>query len=179
MKVMQIKQTAGTGFFPAWLPSRRVINGLGFAGCALGLGYAYVMQFYMGLEPCDLCIFQRIATFAVGAVFLLAALHNPRGWGSKVYAVLIALVAGVGIALAGRHIWLQNLPPDQVPECGPNLDYMLEVFTLGETVRKVLAGSGDCAEVQGVFLGLSIPGWTLLMFVALGLVGLVRNWMRA
>jgi disulfide bond formation protein DsbB len=160
------------------LPSRRLMNLLGFAVCALSLGVAYVLQFIMELEPCNLCIFQRLAMAPLGIAFLLAALHDPGGRGSRIYGSLIGLIAGIGAAIAARHVWIQNLPEDQVPACGPSLDYMLEVFTLGETIRKVLTGSGDCAEVQWTFLGLSIPGWTLVAFLFLGIVGFVRNWMR-
>lgn len=176
---MEAKQSMVNAFMPSWLPSRRLVNALGFACCGLSLGFAYILQFHMGLTPCNLCIFQRLAMFALGIVFVLATLHNPHRWGARVYGILIALTAGVGIAIAGRHVWLQNLPADRIPECGPDLDYMLEVFSLGETIRRVLTGSGDCAETQWIFLGLTIPGWTLVLFVVLGLMGVARNWMRA
>ena len=158
--------------------SRRAVNLLGFAACALLAAFAYYLQFYEGLEPCPLCIFQRVAMIALGGVFLVAALHNPSGAGGRVYGVLIALVAAIGAGVAGRHVWLQSLPPDQVPACGAGLDYMLETFPLTEAIRMVLRGTGDCAESVWSFLGLSIPAWTLIWFVAMGLVGLVRNWMR-
>jgi len=161
-----------------WPPSRRLVNFAGFGACALALGYAYFMQYYMGLEPCNLCIFQRLAIVKLGIVFLLAALHNPGGWGRWVYSGLLGLIALGGAALAGRQLWLQNLPADQVPACGPGLDYMLEVFSITETIGMVLQGSGDCAEVQWVFLGLSIPGWTLVLFVIFGTAGVVRNALR-
>ena len=159
----------------AVFPSRRLVNFCGFLVCAALLGFGYYLQYYQGLEPCPLCIFQRVAFFALGVVFLLAALHNPRGWGRRVYAVLLLLAAGVGAVIAGRQVWLQSLPPDQVPECGPGLNYMLEMFPLAEVITTVLRGSGDCAEVDWTFLGLSIAGWALILFVALGVVGLIRN----
>jgi disulfide bond formation protein DsbB len=161
------------------MPSRRLINLLGFSACALLLGYAYFLQFYQGLEPCPLCIFQRLAMAALGFIFLVAAVHNPkRSAGARTYGILIALVAALGAGIAGRHVWLQNLPPEQVPACGPGLDYLLETFPLSETIALVLRGSGDCAEVDWTFLGLSIPAWTLLLFIGLGAMGAVRNWMR-
>jgi len=161
------------------MPSRRLLNILGFGACALLLGYAYFLQFYQGLEPCPLCIFQRLAMAALGFIFLVAAVHNPkRSAGARTYGILIALVAALGAGIAGRHVWLQNLPPEQVPACGPGLDYLLETFPLSETIALVLRGSGDCAEVDWTFLGLSIPAWTLLLFVGLGAMGAVRNWMR-
>jgi disulfide bond formation protein DsbB len=163
----------------AWLPSRRLSNFLGFTACVFGMLFAVlVLQGYLELEPCPLCIFQRVAMIGMAAVFLVAALHNPRGWGARVYGTLILLVAGGGAAIAARQVWLQHLPADQVPACGPELEYMLEAFPLFETIRIVLAGTGDCAEVQWTFLTLSIPEWTLILFITLGVGGAVRNWMR-
>lgn len=156
--------------------SRRWINGLGFLACAALLGYGYYLQYVQGLEPCPLCMFQRVALMVLGGVFLLAFLHGPRGWGGKVYALLLLLAAGSGAALATRHVYLQNLPPDQVPECGPDLEFLMDVFPLKDVVLTVLQGSGSCAEISWQFLGLTIPAWTLVMFIGLGLVGVVRNW---
>ena len=164
--------TAG-GF--GWL-SRRSLNALCLLTCACGLGYAYYAQFVQGLEPCPLCIFQRLALAAVGLVFLAATIHNPRGWGAKVYGVLIDLTATVGAVIAARHVWLQHLPPEEAPRCGPSLEYMLQTFPLGETLREVLTGSGECAKVDWSLLGLSMPTWNLLLFLSLGMVGLLANW---
>lgn len=156
--------------------SRRLINTTGFIACVLLVAYAYYLQFYEGLEPCPLCIFQRVAMAALGLVFLVAAVHDPRRTGARVYAVLLGLTAAIGAAVAARHVWLQNLPADQVPACGPGLDYMLDAFPLTETIRMVLRGSGDCAIIDWTFLGLSIPAWTLASFAVLGLMGVVGNW---
>ena len=159
--------------------SRRAVNIFGFLACAGLLGYGYYLQYVDGLEPCPLCMFQRVALYALGGVFLLAALQNARGWGGKVWSVLLLLVAGSGAALAARHVYLQNLPPDQVPSCGQDLQTMMEIFPLTDVIMTVLRGSGDCAEVSWQFLGFSIPAWTLVMFIGLGLLGVVRNWARA
>ena len=159
--------------------SRRLINGAGFVACLLLLVYAYYLQYYQGLEPCPLCIFQRVAMAALGVVFLMAAVHNPVRLGARIYGILLGLVALIGAAIAGRHVWIQNLPPDQVPACGPSLEYMMDAFPLTEAVRLVLRGSGDCAVIDWTFLGLSMPAWTLVTFVVLGLMGVVGNWMRS
>lgn len=157
---------------------RRFFNLLAGTGCALLLGIAYYLQYVEGMEPCPLCIFQRVVFMALAVVFLLAALHHPRSVGSRVYGGTMLLIAGIGIAIAGRHLWLQSLPPDQVPLCGPGLSYMLDVFPLHEVVRNVLTGSGECAEVD-LILGVSIPVWSLTGFAILGLFGLLLNWRRA
>ena len=165
---------AGRG---AWR-SRRPVNGLGALLCVAGLLFAYYAQFYLGLAPCPLCILQRLALLAVGLTFLAAALHHPQHWGARAYGVLIGLLAATGAGIAARHTWLQHLPPEQTPRCGPGLDYMLETLPLNETLREVLTGSGECAEVDWTLLGLSLPEWTLVLFVGLGVAGVMNNWRR-
>lgn len=141
---------------------------LGFLACAGLLAYAFYVQLLDGLEPCPLCIFQRVAFAALGLVFLVGGWLAPQGpGGRRAYGVLSVLAAGVGIAIAGRHVWLQSLPPDQVPTCGPGLDYMLDAMPISSVIRKVLTGSGECANVDWTFLGLSMPAWTLACFVVL------------
>jgi disulfide bond formation protein DsbB len=164
---------------PRWLPSQRLVNFLGFAACASMLGFGYFLQHIMRLEPCPMCILQRIAIVAVGCVFLVAALHNPRVWGARIYGVMVAITVATGAALSMRHIWLQYfLPEGQEPACGMALDYMLEELPPTEVLTNILAGTGDCTEVVWTFLGLSIPAWTLVCFVVLGIVGVTRNFMR-
>jgi len=161
------------------LPKTRTLFLLGFLACIGMMGTALLyFQTYLQLEPCPLCIFQRVVVMAIAAVLLVAAIHNPAGWGVRAYGALVTLVAAVGAGIAGRHVWLQGLPPDQVPECGPGLEYILDVFPVGEALRMVLHGSGECAEVLWRFLGLSIPGWTLVAFsgfILYGLLILVRG----
>ena len=159
------------------LPARRLNLG-GFVLCASLLGYAYYLQLGAGLDPCPLCIFQRIGMIALGTVFLVAAVHNPQRLGQRIYGTLIALTALAGASVAGRHVWLQHLPPERVPACGPDLEYMLEMLPLAEVVKRVFTASGECAEVLWTFLGLSMPTWVLTWFVVLGVAGLIGNWTR-
>ncbi|MBW3549642.1 MAG: disulfide bond formation protein B [Proteobacteria bacterium] len=141
---------------------------LGFLACAGLLAYAVYSQLHGGLEPCPLCIFQRVAFAVLGVVFLLGAIHSPRtGGGRRVYGVLALLASLVGVAIAGNHVRLQHLPPDQVPMCGPGLEYMLEAMPITGVIRRVMTGSGECANVDWTFLGLSMPTWSLLWFLAL------------
>ena len=158
--------------------SRRAWNLLAAAVCAGLLGYAYYAQYVQGYEPCPLCIFQRVAVFALGIVFLGAALHNPRGGGARVYAVLIGLVALAGAGVAGRHVYIQSLPPGQVPECGATLEFMLEIFPVWDVITRVLTASGECGTIDWSFLGLSMPWWVLICVVLLGTVGVIANLRR-
>jgi disulfide bond formation protein DsbB len=157
------------------LMNPRVGNLLGFAACAGMMAFALFAQYVLGLEPCPLCIFQRVAVIGLGLWFLLAALHPAGVIGRWVYAVLLALTALLGAGVAGRHLWLQSLPADKVPACGPGLDFMLETFPFTEVLTIVLSGSGECAEVSWRLLGLSMPAWTLIGIAGLGVFGLWVN----
>ena len=157
---------------------RRWLNLAGLATVAGLMGYALYAEHVLGYEPCPLCMFQRVAMIALGGVFAIAALHAPPGALARVYAALGVVVAGGGAGIAGRHVYVQNLPPELVPECTPGLDYLVDVFPWTEVVRKVLTGSGECAEIDWVFLGLSMPAWVLIWFVLLGGLAVVANWSR-
>ncbi len=142
--------------------------------CAALLGFGLYLQFHRGLAPCPLCIFQRLAYMGVGVVALLGLLQGPRsrGWVWS-YGGALALLALVGAGVAGRQVWLQHLPPDQVPSCGPGLNYMLSTFPLSQTLRMVFTGSGECAEVHWTFLTLSIAEWSLIWFLLIIAAALV------
>jgi protein dithiol:quinone oxidoreductase len=159
---------------PAYL-TPRTANLAGFLLCCGLMGYALYAQHVLGLEPCPLCIFQRVAVIALGAVFLLAALHNPGPTGRRVYAALLLLVGLAGSVVAGRHLWLQTLPPEKVPACGPGLDFLLEAFPLQEALQVIFAGSGECAKADWSFLGIAMPGWVLISIVALVTAGVWLN----
>ena len=141
---------------------------LGFSVCAALLAFALYTQYFQALVPCPLCIFQRIAFAALGLVFLVAGLHAPRGRGGRrAYGVLALLAAAAGLYVAGRHVWIQHLPADQVPMCGPDLGFLMEAMPVTSVIRTVLTGAGECAKVDWTFLGLSIAEWSLAWFVAL------------
>ena len=153
-----------------FIPSPRLTNLGIFLFTVVAMLFALWLQYDQHLEPCPLCVFQRVAMMATGAVALLAFLHGPTGVGRRIYAGLTVLATAGGIVVAGRHVWLQQLPPDQVPSCGPGLDYWLDTFPLFEVVGKVLRGSGECAEIDWVFLGITLPGWTLVVFAGLAVL---------
>lgn len=154
---------------------RRAGNLIGFLACAGMLAYAWYAQVVLGLEPCPLCIFQRIGVALLGVLFLAAALQNPRRWGARVYGVLQPLAALGTIGIAARHIWIQHQPPGSVAACGATLSYMLQIFPLTAVIRKVFTGSGECAKVTWSLLGISMPGWVLIAAVALGAWALYLN----
>ena len=151
---------------------QRMLLAGGFALCVALMAAALWLQHVEGLEPCPLCVLQRGAVIVLGVLMLVGAIHDPGTTGRRVYGVTITIAAIAGAAVAGRHVWLQSLPPGQAPECGPGLEYMLGAFPLTEVIEMVLRGSGECAEVQWTFLSLSIPEWTLLTFIAFALFGL-------
>jgi disulfide bond formation protein DsbB len=154
------------------MPRRRIAFFLGFVVCAMLLGWAYYLQYVDGLDPCPLCMFQRVVVLVIGIIFLVGTFHEPGRVGAWLYALLLLIAAGIGAALATRQVWLQSLPKDQVPACGMGLSYMLDTMPFLDAIRRVLEGSGECAEKAWVFLGLSIAGWTLSFFVAIAFVGI-------
>jgi disulfide bond formation protein DsbB len=160
----------------AWPFRAQMLFGAVVSAALVAFAYFWVQQ-RMLMMPCPLCIFQRIAFGGVAAVGLVAALHGPRGaTGRRIYGVLAFLAAAIGAGIAGRHLWIQSLPADQVPSCNSlGLDYMLDAMPLLDVIRDVLRGSGECAKVDWTWLGLSMPGWTLICFVLLGIGALVAG----
>jgi disulfide bond formation protein DsbB len=159
--------------------SRRPLNFAGFLVCAGLIAYALYAQFHLGLDPCPLCIFQRIGIAAVGVIFLIAALHHPRTWGSRVYGVLVAVAALATVAVAARQLYIQHLPPGAIPSCGAPLSMMMKFMPLTTVIRKVLTGSGECGVVNWTFLGLAMPAWVLIWAAFLGTAGLIANSRRS
>ncbi|HEU0196519.1 MAG TPA: disulfide bond formation protein B [Nevskiaceae bacterium] len=145
---------------------------LGFLACAFAMAFALYLQYAKGEQPCPLCIFQRIAMIATGLVFLVGFLHGPRHWGLWVYAILAAITALVGAGLAARHVWLQSLPPGDIPGCGPSLSYLLQLLPFTQVIQLVLKGDGSCAIITSRVFGVSLPIWTLAAFTALAVYSL-------
>ena len=144
---------------------------VGLIGCSalLAIAYFYFQQ-SLGLAPCPLCMFQRAALVGVAAFCLLGIVFRPKKLGSKLLAFGATLSSLIGLGIAGRQVWLQHLPADKVPECGPGLDFMLEMNPLFDVITTVLSGSGECAEVKWSLLGFSMPEWMVLVFVVITLI---------
>ena len=144
------------------------------------VGYAIYVEKHMLMFPCPLCIVQRVAFLTIAFVGIVGTVHNPRSAGGRrTYGVLAFLAAAFGMAIAGRHLWIQSLPPDQVPQCSSmGIDFMLEVMPLADVARTIFTGSGECAKVDWAWLGLSMPGWTLICFLLLGVGALVAGFRK-
>ena len=134
---------------------------------------AQFMEHVLGLAPCPLCLMQRIWVMLGGLGALVALADRPTRLGYPIFAVAAAL-AGAGFAI--RQLYLQSLPPDAVPACGPDLGYMFEAFPFRDVLKAMTFGTGDCAQVQKV-LGVSIAAWSLLGFCALAGTGAL--WARS
>lgn len=143
----------------------RQLFALGFLGCVACMAFVVLyIQHYLGLEPCPLCVAQRVAMIATALAFLAGAVHAPKGRGRWFYGGLAALTGAAGAGIAARHVWLQGLPPDQVPACGPTLEYLMEMLPFLEVVKTLLRGDGNCAVIDWSLFGLSLPAWSLVGF---------------
>lgn len=140
---------------------------------------ALFMQYVLREDPCPLCMVQRVIFIVIGVWFFIAALHNAKQIGSRVYSVLIALTALIGVGVSSRHIWIQHLPKDQVPACGPGLDFMLQNFPMSEVLQELMHGSGECAAKGWTFLTLGLPEWALVWYVLLGVFAVMIGWKKS
>ncbi|RBO85799.1 disulfide bond formation protein B [Marinomonas aquiplantarum] len=161
----------------SFITARRFHGLIAFTAFAL-LGVAFYMEYEMGLEPCPLCMLQRIMFLGVGVISLISALLDSVKV-RRVCAWLVVVFSILGAALAIRHLYLQHLPEDQLPACLPGLSYMFEVFPWQEIMQAMIMGTGECGDVVWTFMGLSIPGWTLVAFVGMaiinGMIALSKN----
>ncbi len=153
--------------------SPRVGYAVGALACAGLLAFALYLQFYEFQDPCPLCIIQRVAFIALMIVFTVAAIHGPARVGSCIYSFLLFIITLLGGSVAARQVWLQHLPEDRVPACGPGIDYMLDRFPLTLVLQKIFKGSGECAEVSWRFWGLSIAEWSLIWFILFAVLALL------
>ncbi len=160
------------------MSSRRTANWLGFLACMTALGVALFSQYVLELQPCHLCIFQRVTVAAMGLAFLLAALHSSGRLRGAIYAGLIGITGLATLATAGRHVWIQMQPPGSIASCGADLDFMLEIFPLTEVILKVFKAGGECAKVDFTLLGLSIPAWVFVFALVVTAGGIWINLRR-
>ena len=158
------------------IPTPRATNLFILLTCIFAMAMVYYLDGYLELEPCPLCMTQRVFVLFCGGFALLALVQNPQQMGRRIYATLAGSSALVGAGVAGRHVWIQYLPADEVPACGPSLEYMLDALPFTETLQLVLMGDGNCADVQWTLLGLSIPEQALLLFLTLVAANVWQFW---
>ena len=161
------------------IPTRRLLNLAGFLACAGMMSFALYAQYVLLLDPCPLCVFQRIASILLGTVFLAAAMHNPGRLGARVYGLLVAVAGGFGVSVAVWHVRLQNMPADDVPSCGPGFEYIMDNFALFDALSMIFKGSGECADVVWRLLGLSMPSWVIIGLGGLAIAGIWNNFRKA
>ena len=131
----------------------------------MSFGIALYLEYVQHLEPCPLCMLTRVVVLCLMGLFVVGFIHNPKRKGIVGYALISTLLSLTGAAISIRHLWLQSLPPELAPSCGPGIRYLLQTLPFGEALMHVLQGSGECAAIQWRFLGLTIPGWSLVLFV--------------
>ncbi len=155
--------------------NRRQINILGALACATMMGVALFAQFGLHLQPCNMCILQRICVVSLGLVFLAAALHDPATPGARLYSVFIAAAALAGVAVSGRHIWMSMQPLGSLPSCGADFYTMVQMIPITDVVAKIWNGGGECQMVPWRLLGLSMQTWVLIGAAGLGSIGVAAN----
>lgn len=141
---------------------------IGFAACFATVILALVIQTKYNLEPCPLCITQRMFFMGLGVLFLIAAFIPPANIFKKILMGLQVLTALGGAGWAVRHWYLQANKESMVADCGVGFDYMFENFPLNKMFTLIFKGTGDCAAIDWTFLGLTLPQLALISFVAFG-----------
>ena len=158
--------------------SYRLSNILLFIVPSALLAYGYYLQYVEGQEPCPLCMTQRICFYVIAIIGLIAIFNRNSRFAQKLLSLMCGLASCIGIAVAGRQLWLQSLPEDQVPACGPAFDYIIDTFPLSEAIAIMFRGNGNCAEVTWTFLGLSIAGWAFIAFIGFFILNLIQGFRR-
>ena len=154
------------------LPNSLIASGIAITGAGLVIVASFIEPF-ASMNPCPMCMMQR-AIYLVTAVFaILALLTLTHRILKSTFGLLGFVAAASGVAVAARQVWLQHLPKDEVPACGPPLEYMIEVFPIMEVLQSMLMGTGDCAEIQWQWLGLSIPAWSIVAFSCMAIAHLM------
>lgn len=156
--------------------SYRALNFYGLMICIGSLSFAVLyLEKTLFLEPCPLCVLDRVVIAVLGTFFLIAFVHNPRSTFAKIYGLISVFFCLTGVGLASRHIWLQSLPADRAPECTPDIYFMFDTLPLFEAIKKSVSGSGSCVEVNWTLMGLSIPEQTLILFFTLLILSIIQT----
>lgn len=154
----------------------RNLSWLLLAFCLFLLGTSYLLQYGFHLKPCPLCLIDRGLIILIVFFLMLACYHQPRMLGWRIYSAMVLVLATGGILVTGRHLWLLQLPANQAPACGPGIKYLLQNLPFTQAIEELLLGSGECAQQKGGFLGLSLPGWTMIAFITVVIGALLLFW---
>lgn len=139
---------------------------LGFIITASMFATAMYMQHVMYLDPCPLCIVTRVIVLILAILFLTTLIVNPAAWGRRVMGVLFTLATLSGVIVSSRHSWLQHFPPEANEACGPGLNFWMDNLPASEVIQNVFKGTAECSAVSWTMFGLSIPEWSLIIFLA-------------
>ncbi len=157
-----------------FLSNLRVLSAITVLVSIALLASAYYFELVLELEPCPMCIMQRIVVLALGCIALVAFFHNPsNSTGRKVYASIAGITSIIGVAIAVRHSWIQAFPPEDIPSCGAPLDYMLEIMPFQEVLSAMLTGTASCTDISWNFLGLTMPNWMIIVFIGYGIYSIL------
>ena len=135
--------------------------------CCISLIGVLFLENFFQLTPCPLCLIQRICLISIILVCFIAVAHNPKKYGYIIYGSLLLLMTLTGLIVAARQIWLQHQPPGSIASCGADIKFMFQNLPFTNFVGYLFQGTADCAEVQWKFLDISLPGWSIILFICL------------
>lgn len=131
--------------------------------CAAG---SFIGQYVLGMNPCVMCIKQRIAVIATTLLaFLCACCPNRSCLERVINAVVVSLAPVAGLYVAIKQIYIQHLPLVEQPSCGAPLTFIYRNAPLFDWYEPIIRGSGNCGEVQRI-LWVPLPIWSALFFSA-------------
>ncbi len=147
---------------------------IGFLLIAVLLGMAAYLEVYEGINPCPLCVLQRIVLIALGVIFFFAMVLKSNKIGQWIFGSMATLISLGGILLSGRQVWLQHMPQNGMGECGISLQYIFKIFPFTEAIQHVWKGGIECSQHDWEFLRLSLAEWSFIWFIVFFILSLVQ-----
>lgn len=149
----------------------------GFLLCLIAILFALYLEFFQGLDPCPLCVLQRVALVGAGFFYLIAWIHfwiskNPNIWTVRAYGVLVLAFTLFGLVMAIKQIYIQHLPLGEAPACGPGLEYLRQTLPWDQFIAGLFQGDGECAVTGTRFISLSLSEWSAVLFTLLSLLNI-------
>lgn len=149
----------------------RLVHLFALLVCVFLLAGAAYMQLVLGLQPCPLCIIQRVIILIMGLLFLVGVIYVPQAMGRKIFGCLTLLLSAAGIAVSARHVWLIHRPAKGITSCGADISVYINNLPITQTIKLLFQGTGDCANETWQFLGLNLPEWMLVFLVFFAVIG--------